>query len=1417
MTISFSGLASGMDTSSWVEALVSVKQSEITKLESSKSTVTEAQSILNNIKSYFTSFENLLLNITDSNKFSNSSRDLFTSNLAESSNVSVLTATANNYAERTTYNIDVSQLATATEVSSGIDITVPTSTSDTATLQSKLYDLAYKDENDVIHDVHAGTVTFSIDGNERSVTINSETTIEDFIDMLDSIGVSSAYDERDGIFSLGVSVQKQNSSKALSTADGVATASTKLIDLGIISDYCDFSIQIGDNLINVNSLDENSTLQDFFDVLQDLGVTASIDSNGVIALSNGSIRGDLASMLSFTESTRYIKSDTSGVIDVLGLEDVNYGYTSDLIQIITTTTISGTATEDSLLKDLFIPADKCGFRIVDNDGNVEEFNDEFTPESTLGEVMDLLAEHGILASFNKDGSLTITSDKFGSVFTGDLADALGFHEIEEPYVSLNKMTSTAIVYSTVETVVNRDSTLKQIGAVTNNGVDTLIIRECDGGKAIATISTLTTSSTVQDFFNAIAAHGITGTITDGVITLNSTSGNFIDGNIATNIGILQPVIETYYTTAPITMTSQAINTSTIPGSPSLAQATLGALGMTSDGSVIIDSPVYGIVSVNINKELTVQGFCDKINDSNYGIHAQVSGNKIEISELDGSGAFVKSMSPILQTALRMGVGEDLSYNSTTINVYTNTDSGYIKYDDTGVEINANTVISSLGNYHHGNGQLLLHRTTTISSDPTITMDDLATIIVDQTLTLEEFINNPIVGLAQYGITGQVLSDGKAYIKADSDFWLEEIDGGSEILSALNFAPFDPDVNRTWSGRHIKGIESLQYTLTVTSTVSATKDTALNTWDRYTWNEDNTALLPDKIAEGSLVFKVNGYYKTVDIGSKDTFNTLISKMDEIGIKASLTRGVFYIESAYDDIVFMKNESSSSLADLIHLNENSQNLGNYSASSRPVISTVTTDVQERISAASYADMDTQLSTLGITEGKLTIYRNGRKAEIFIEEGDDFNHLQTELASKFGDLRISFTDPYDPEATDDGYLRIYSTDRTANISIGSTSDSTNFTTVTGVSSLKDYELQSSRQLYKLNDRTELGTSGIFRNGEVTSGSFKVGAADIYVQEDENGNITTTMADIVSQINSSENSLATAYWDNIDGKLVIKSTLTGASAVNIEAGDTNLTDLLGLTDGENLIMNSQKIGQNAIFSINGATYTSLSNNVTSETTGLTGLTINLKGMTSGSSVQLTVKRDTETLKNNIQNVVDAYNELIENVDSVISKTGKLKNQSLLKLIKNDIRTKMMSSYGGLTTSYQNLASVGIKSANASAGNIATSDSAISLLTLDVDEFVKAFEADDEGMRLLLIGDGSETNKGIFGQIHDDLFNELSTTGYFESANKAYNTQKENYTKKIANGTAAIEKYRAKLEKKFSAMDIMIANMQNQFKSFLS
>ena len=1320
MAISFSGLASGMDTSSWVEALVSVKQAEITKLETKKTTIANAQETLNNIRNYFSSFQSLLENVTDA-RFGISSIDLFSQNIADSSNVSVLSAIATTAAENATYNIEVNHLATATEVNSGINKAVTNTVTTTATATSRLFDLS---DDPAGNPIHEGNIVFEVDGFQRSVSVDESTTIADFIDKLSGIGIEASFDDNTGKFSMNVSAEA-------------------------------------------------------------------------------------------------LKSDTTGVMTNLHLVNVNRGYDTDRIDVITTITTPATATIDSKLKHFNIDNNSdCAFTITKNDGTVVSIT-TFTPESTLSDIFNVLENNfQIYHEVSDDGTITLTSDKFGNVFGGRLAQVLGFTTTEEPYISLSKMTSTDIVYSTKETLINRDSTLGQIGAVTST-TDRLIIKKQDGGTTVTTISSLTAASTVQDLFDTLAQHGITATLDNGIISLTSTTGNFIDGAIATNIGILHPVTDTHSTTAPVTMTSsENINTS----------YSMGALGMDNDGSVVIYSPVYGIVSVNINKELSVQGFCDKINDSNYGIKAEIVGNKVKISELAGSGSYIKSMSTSIQNALKMSVGEGHSYNSTTINVYSNTNSGYIAYNDTAVELNANTKISEINGYSNGDGKIRLHMNGEIS-----------TITVDSTLTIDEFMNNPIVGLAQYGITGQVLSDGKAYLTADADIYLEAISGGSNILSALKLS----GLSQTTSGQHAVETARLSSTVRVTTTVAATNSTELASLNYETIKDGKTQTVwfdslykYETVIEGTtqtvtqdstLVFKVNDYYKTVTLKQDDTFGSLINKLSDVGINAYITRGKFYIASGYDNVEYLASESTSNLMeDFIHLST-PKDLGGYCASSEPVKSKVITTTQEKMSAVNYADMNTKLSTVSISSGTLTVYRDGQRANIIIDEDDTFGMLQSKLTDAFGDLRIDFDEN---NFLKDGKLRIYArnndgtVNQDVNISIGSTSDKTNFVAITGIAKNDENVLESSRLLYKMNEKTSLDETGLFRNlglnEKVTAGSFKIGDADIYITKDENNKITTTIADIVSQINSSERSLATAYWDSIDGKLVIRSTVTGASAVNIEAGDTNFTELLGLTNNGNLVTDSQKIGSNAVVTINGTKYTSLSNNVTSDSTGLTGLTLNLKGLSNGSTVTLTVKRDTESLVNAITNILDRYNELISNIDTAIAKGGNLSDQSMLKLLRNNIRTAMNSSDPG-TTRFRNLASIGIKaSAESNASSISTDNKDITFLSLDKDAFMDAFENYEDDVRALLIGskdaDGNVVNEGILSKVESLVENALAATnGYFSSATKSFNSDMDSVSQKIVKGNLAIEKYRKRLENKFSSMDIMIAGLQNQYKSFLS
>ena len=88
MSISFSGLASGLDTSSWVESLVALKRAKVTTLEEERSGIELTQSTLSSIKSFFSSFRSMLEKVTDT-KLGIPSMDLFAQNLANKLNVVV--------------------------------------------------------------------------------------------------------------------------------------------------------------------------------------------------------------------------------------------------------------------------------------------------------------------------------------------------------------------------------------------------------------------------------------------------------------------------------------------------------------------------------------------------------------------------------------------------------------------------------------------------------------------------------------------------------------------------------------------------------------------------------------------------------------------------------------------------------------------------------------------------------------------------------------------------------------------------------------------------------------------------------------------------------------------------------------------------------------------------------------------------------------------------------------------------------------------------------------------------------------------------------------------------------------------------------------------------------------------------------
>ena len=403
MTISFSGLASGLDTSSWVESLVALKQAKIDTLEEEKETVLLSKETLDNIKSFFTSFRSMIEKVTDA-QFGVASMDLFAQNLATSSNLDVLTASATTDAEEAVYNVQVNELATNSAANSNYCYMTTIVQTTTARSDSKLINLGVK----------AGRIGVTVDGVERGIELTDNDTIQTFVEKLNAIGVSASYNELTGVFFVdidkndindidntgisdafhfeGVNEGYTSDSLEISSTDTVfsaATEDTLLSALGVKDGVVTIHANDSDYLINITS---TTTLGDFIDELQKRNIDIKLDADGILTINDARITDE----------------GTTNIIEALGLNSDIYSNTqiSGDLSHKTTITQTTTATSDTLLKDL-----GDGINITDGQTVIiKNSSNEYTTitvgtTTTLGELLSDMTNAGVYAALNKDGTI----------------------------------------------------------------------------------------------------------------------------------------------------------------------------------------------------------------------------------------------------------------------------------------------------------------------------------------------------------------------------------------------------------------------------------------------------------------------------------------------------------------------------------------------------------------------------------------------------------------------------------------------------------------------------------------------------------------------------------------------------------------------------------------------------------------------------------------------------------------------------------------------------------------------------------------------------------------------------------------------------------------------------------------------------
>lgn len=471
---------------------------------------------------------------------------------------------------------------------------------------------------------------------------------------------------------------------------------------------------------------------------------------------------------------------------------------------------------------------------------------------------------------------------------------------------------------------------------------------------------------------------------------------------------------------------------------------------------------------------------------------------------------------------------------------------------------------------------------------------------------------------------------------------------------------------------------------------------------------------------------------------------------------------------------------------------------------------TTAQSASTVASNVDTNTKISDIAggaAQAGTFSVYVGGAKNTLTITADETLGDVLNSLNGiTYVDGNGQTRQAVQADVTG-GKLTIQG-DNGASITVGASSDTSNFSKVMSLArNTTTGTYASSKAIFSTNTNTAI-TGASFANGQVTAGTFTIGNATITIDSG------STLQNVINKINNNSDSGATAYWDSSSGKLKLTAKDDGATNINIEAGTSNFTDIMGLTnstwnpDGSvattQLASDTQTLGTNATLTINGTSITSSSNTITSDISGIKGLTLTLNDETS-SAANVSITNDTSAAVDAITKFVSAYNTVISDTTTDTSSSGDLYGQSILSMLKTTVQQNATGAVS-FDNAYKSLVSIGI-----STGAVTTDlTKDTTKLQVDTDKLTSALQSNPDAVMNLLLGTNATKTNGVLTKIGTNLENSLNAvSGYFVTQENSYEKQVTNLNTKITNMTTDLKTYQSNLEAKFQAMDELISNLE--------
>jgi flagellar hook-associated protein 2 len=544
-------------------------------------------------------------------------------------------------------------------------------------------------------------------------------------------------------------------------------------------------------------------------------------------------------------------------------------------------------------------------------------------------------------------------------------------------------------------------------------------------------------------------------------------------------------------------------------------------------------------------------------------------------------------------------------------------------------------------------------------------------------------------------------------------------------------------------------------------------------------------------------------KTAANTSKTTINTVASKF------SSLRNSIRTITDANLAVSFdlFKRKKVSSSDDTIAGATVSSNAVSQQVELEITSLATSTKAQSKDEAGKIIDGTEKFTDLlngEATEGTFTIYTDGISHEFKIGENDTVNNIINTINNAgITGLQASVSDGR-------FQLKIDNANITA-LTIGSNADTSNFVNVMGLSTATAENIIEDPpydKVYKSTiDVSKVNTAGkIIGNEANLNGTFndptykfKIGGTEFTIDSN------TTLESLISKINSDDSAGVIAQYDLRTNKIMLTSKEAGKTAINIQDTTGNFLEQMGfITAGNSL--SSQTLGTNAIVTINSRSLEVNSNTVTSDMSGISGLTINLKNKTAtGEKVTLNIEKDTEDLTDAVQDFVDKFNAAVNEVDKQTANGASLDNEYSLVSIRNSIKLLVSDRVSGLSD-YDSLGMIGITT-----GQVGSSVEAnTKTLKFNKDKLLEALQNNPEEVRTLFIGDKTKGITGVLETLSDKMETVLDpVNGYFEARKDSINSQIIDFDKSIARTQDRIDTKREILTKQFQMMDQYISQMQ--------